>query len=312
MNRSSAIQYARVRGDAVPAPVRAADTVTGVAIVLALLSSLLWGVGDFAGGTASRRLPSLVVVLVSQFAGLVAVAGVATAHGAWRQPLTYLPWAIAAGLVGVTGLLAFYEALARGTMGVVSPIAALSILVPVVVGLAMGEWPTAVVGAGFVLAIVGVVAASGPERASGRSQRPVLLAAVAAVCFGTVLILIARGAESSAEMTMVAMRVASVAALAVVLLATRRSLPTPAPGARRGAGLWGVVVIAGIFDVSANLTYAYASQLSALTIVAILGSLYPAVTVLLARIVHGERMSRLQYGGIALALTGVALIAGGS
>lgn len=296
----------------------ATATVTGVAILLALLSSLFWGVGDFAGGTATRRLPALVVVLVSQAAGLVAVALVATAQGAWSQPLGYLPWAIAAGLVGVTGLLAFYEALARGTMGVVSPIAALSILVPVIVGLTLGEWPTAVVGAGFMLAIVGVVAASGPERAAGRSLRPVILAGVAAVCFGAVLILVARGAEGSAEMTMVAMRVASVTALCVVLLARRQRVlgtaaDTGAGTSRlRGARLWAVVVVAGLFDVAANLTFAYASQLSALTIVAILGSLYPAVTVLLARMIHGERMTRLQYGGIVVILAGVALIAGGT
>lgn len=296
----------------------ATATVTGVAIVLALLSSLFWGVGDFAGGTATRRLPALVVVFVSQSAGLVLVAVVATARGAWTEPLGYLPWAIAAGVVGVTGLLAFYEALARGTMGVVSPIAALSILVPVIVGLAMGEWPTAVVGTGFVLAIVGVVAASGPERAAGRSLRPVILAGVAAVCFGAVLILVARGAAGSAEMTMVAMRVASVTAVGLVLLARRRSATggesDTDDGAtqHRGARLWTVVLVAGVFDVAANLTFAYSSQLSALTIVAILGSLYPAVTVLLARAIHGERMARLQYGGIIATLAGVALIAAGT
>lgn len=286
-----------------------------MAIVLALLSSLFWGIGDFAGGTATRRLSALLVVLVSQAAGLIAVAVVATARGAWSAPLGYLPWAIAAGLVGVAGLLAFYEALARGTMGVVSPIAALSILVPVIVGLVLGEWPTAVVGAGFVLAIIGVVAASGPERAAGRSLRPVILAGVAAVCFGAVLILVARGAEGSAEMTMVAMRIASVTALGLVLLVKRRAvlgaLPDAGAPGLGGARLWTVVVVAGLFDVAANLVFAYASQLSALTIVAILGSLYPAVTVLLARAVHGERMTRLQYGGIAVILAGVALIAGG-
>lgn len=292
-------------------------------IALALLSSLLWGIGDFAGGTASRRRPALVVVVASQAVGLAAVAAVATVSGDWSQPLRYVPWAVAAGLVGVTGLLAFYQALASGTMGVVSPVAALSVVVPVVAGLALGQWPPPLVGIGFVLAIVGVVAASGPERSAGRSLKPVALAGVAAVCFGVVLILIAQGAESSPVMTMVAMRVASVGVLTVVLLAVFRRLRAQRPGTAAEAGPvrggraslfggWAVVAMAGLFDVGANLTYAYASTLSVLSIVAILGSLYPAVTVVLARIVHGERMTRLQQAGIAVALVGVGLIAGWS
>jgi drug/metabolite transporter (DMT)-like permease len=289
-------------------------------IVLALVSSLLWGVADFAGGTASRSRPALVVVAASQAVGLIAVAAVATVEGSWSEPLQYLPWAIAAGLVGATGLLTFYQALASGTMGVVSPIAALSVVVPVVVGLITGQWPPLVVGVGFVLAIAGVVAASGPERSAGRSLRPVALALVAAVCFGVVLILIAQGAATSPLMTMVAMRVTSVGVLSGVLLAvavgSRRRVATgSAPDSARAdarRGGWTVVAIAGLFDVGANLAFAVASTVSVLAIVAILGSLYPAVTVILARFVHGETMTRLQQAGIAVALIGVALIAGWS
>lgn len=283
-------------------------------IVLALVSSLLWGVGDFAGGTASRRRPALVVVAASQAVGLVAVSALATARGDWSTPLSYLPWAVAAGLVGATGLLAFYQALASGTMGVVSPIAALSVIVPVAVGLVLGQWPPVVVGAGFVCAIAGVVAASGPERASGRSLRPVALAVVAAACFGAVLILIAQGAQASPVMTMVAMRLASVTALSavIVVVVIRRRSAGAGAGLGSPRGGWAVVAIAGLFDVGANLAYAYASTLSVLSIVAILGSLYPAVTVVLARVVHGERMTRLQQAGIAVALVGVCLIAGWS
>ena len=98
-----------------------------MAALLALLSSLLWGGADFLGGTVSRRLPALLVVGASQFAGLLAITLVAVASGELDAPTGYLPWAVAAGIAGLIGLVAFYSALAMGTMGVVSPIAALGV-----------------------------------------------------------------------------------------------------------------------------------------------------------------------------------------
>lgn len=284
-----------------------------MSVVLALISSLLWGIGDFCGGTASRRVPTAVVVLVSQASGLLLALLAALATGAVTDPIGYLPWAVAAGLSGAAGLLLFYRAMAIGTMGVVSPIAALSVVIPVAVGLATGNWPSAVAGGGIVLAVVGVVAASGPERAAGRSIRPVVLAVISAVCFGVALLCIARGAAVSPVMTMVGMRVASVAPLAVFCLVLRvRGGLWESGAAHPGLRIWLLVVVAGLFDVSANLAFAVASTGAALAVVAVLGSLYPAVTVLLARVVHGERLARLQQAGVLLALVGVALIAGWS
>lgn len=291
-----------------------------VGIVLALVSSVLWGIGDFAGGTASRAMPALTVVFVSQAAGLAAAVVAAAAAGSITDPIGYLPWAITAGLAGSLGLLAFYQGLATGTMGIVSPIAALGVVVPVAVGLASGQWPSLLVGLGLALALAGVVAASGPERAAGRSLTPMVLALVAALCFGVTLLSIARGAAHSPLMTMVGMRIASVALMGVVFAVSRRRFRGPGigglespPARRRVAGrVWLLVGVAGIFDVTANLTFAVASTLSALTIVSILGSVYPAMTVLLARFVHGELLSRIQKAGVAVAVVGIALIAGWS
>jgi drug/metabolite transporter (DMT)-like permease len=302
------------RTDSAASREAAADSVPGVVVVLALMSSLLWGIADFSGGTASRRLPAIMVVLASQAIGLVPPAVAALAIGAWSAPAGYLPWAAAAGLTGMLGLLLFYRAMAIGTIGVVSPIAALSVVIPVAAGLATGHWPSAVAGAGIVLAVIGVVAASGPERAQGRSIRPVALAVVAAACFGTALLFIARGAEYSPLLTMVGMRVASVLPLGalVLVLRSRGGLVAVAPGPRAGWRTWALVAVAGVFDVSANLTFAVASTGGSLAVVAVLGSLYPAVTVVLAGLVHGERLARLQQAGVVLALAGVALIAGWS
>lgn len=274
---------------------------------LALCASLLWGAADFLGGTAARRLPATGVVLVSQGAALVGLLVVATATGAFGDPTGYLLWAISAALVGVVALTAFYAALAEGTMGVVAPIAALGVVVPVAVGLAQGDRPSVWQGVGVALAITGVVLASGPEVRGGAGRggsRPLVLAVVAAAGFGLVIVCVAHGAKVSTTMTLLVMRATSVAVLAplaalgtVAVRASRRDLP--------------LLVAIGAGDVLANAALAVASTRGLLSVVAVLSSLYPAVTVLLARAVHDERLSRVQTVGVTAALGGVVLIASG-
>lgn len=280
-----------------------------MSVLLALLSSLLWGAADFLGGALSRRYVAALVVGVSQAAGLVAITAVAAAAGELTADPAYLPWAVAAGLAGMTGLVCFYAALAAGTMGVVSPIAALGVAVPVLVGLARGERPATLQLVGIVIAVVGVLLASGPELSGRAGARPLLLAAVAAVGFGLALLFIAEGSRSSTLMTLVGMRCTSVSvmavALAVVLLRGRgRRL---APG-RRDVGL---VVVTGVADVAANLAFGLASTRGLVSVVAVLGSLYPVVTVLMARGLLGERLGRAQSIGVTGALAGVVMIAAG-
>jgi drug/metabolite transporter (DMT)-like permease len=280
-----------------------------VAVVLALLSSLLWGAADFLGGTVSRRRSAALVVGASQLVGLVSITVVAVAAGALGDDAGYLPWAVGAGLAGLVGLVCFYAALAAGTMGVVSPIAAMGVVVPVLVGLARGERPAPVQLAGILLAFAGVVLASGPELRGRAGARPLLLAAVAAAGFGLALLFIAEGSQSSTLMTLVTMRLTSVTVLAVVLAVAVRRRPRPELGLdRRDLGL---VAVIGVGDVAANLAFGLASTRGLVSVVAVLGSLYPVVTVLLARIVHGERLGAAQTVGVAGALAGVGLIAAG-
>jgi len=284
-----------------------------VAVVLALLSSVLWGASDFLGGLLSRRRAAGLVVGASQAVGLVAITLVALPAGAFDDPTGYLPWAVGAGIAGLVGLVCFYAALASGTMGVVSPIAALGVVVPVLVGLARGERPETVQLVGIAVAIVGVVLASGPELAGRAGVRPVLLAAVAALGFGLALLFIAEGSRSSTLMTLVTMRATSVsvAALALVLAVRRVSggrLERHRLRLDRPDLL--LVAVIGIGDVGANLAFGLASTRDDVSIVAVLGSLYPVVTVLLARVVLRERLGSAQSAGVALALGGVALIAG--
>jgi drug/metabolite transporter (DMT)-like permease len=272
-----------------------------VALALALLSSLLWGTSDFLGGTATKRLPAPLVVFCSQLAALLLIAPFVVVLGA--RPDAWWP-GVAAGLVGVVGLAAFYAALAVGTMGVVAPIAATGAVVPVVVGLARGESPSAPQVAGIVVALVGVVLASGPELTGRASMRPLLLAVLAAACFGTVAVLIAEGSKGPAGAALsmlLVMRVASVSVLGVVGFVRRTRVAV--------AGSSRVLALIGVFDVGANAAFAYASRQGLLSVVAVLASLYPVVTVLLAREVHGERLAGVQVLGAAGTLVGVALLA---
>lgn len=282
--------------------------------LLALLASLLWGTADFLGGTATRRLPVAGVVGVSQLVALLGLIPVAVLTGALDEPRDYLVPGLLAGTAGVVALAAFYRALAVGTMGVVAPVAALGVVVPIAAGLIDGESPALVQLAGIAVAVLGVVLASGPELSGeGRGGlEPLLLAGLSALGFGAVFVLIAEGTASgtlgSVVMTLLTMRFVSVLVLSTVLLVLLRARGT---GLGIGRADLPVLLAIGAFDVGANAAFAVASQSDLISVTAVLASLYPVVTVLLARRVHGERLVGLQVPGVVLALVGVVLLAAG-
>lgn len=271
--------------------------------MLALLSSLVWGSSDFLGGLRSRTLPAAAVVGWSQVVGLVTMTVVVLA-GHPLEGTAWLPYAVAAGLVGSVALAAFYAGLSSGTMGVVAPIAATGAAVPVLLGVAQGDQPSPLVWVGMAVAVVGTVLASGPELRGGVRARPVLLACVAAVGFGLVLFLIDRGARFSLVGQLWGMRLTSTLVYAGVALRFR-SLG----GVGRRDVLWLVPI--GVGDLGANLLFAAASTQGMVSVVSVLSSLYPVVTILLARVVLGERLRLVQNVGVALSLLGVVAIASG-
>jgi drug/metabolite transporter (DMT)-like permease len=280
---------------------------------LALLSSCLWGVSDFLGGTAARRLPVTSVLGLSQLTALILLVPLAFATGAVDAPRSYVLPAAVAGAVGIAALGMFFRALSTGTMGVVAPIAALGVAVPVVVGLVRGESPSTWQLAGIAVAVLGVVLASGPELSGegAGGATALLLAGGAAVGFGVVLLLVATASEGdsgSVLMTLLTMRLTSVLMLTVLLLSVARRRGWDLQVGRDDALL---ILAIGIFDVAANGTYAVASRSSLLSVAAVLASLYPVVTALLAYRVHGERLLRVQVVGVTASLLGVALLAGG-
>ncbi len=269
--------------------------------LLALASSAVWGTSDFLGGVAARRRPALAVVGVSQALALVVLTAVVAARGEVGIG-PWWPYAVAAGLTGTTALVSFYAALSTGTMGVVSPIAALGVVVPVGVGYATGERPGALAGLGILVAVVGVVLAGGPELSGGASRRPIGLALIAAVGFGATLTLLDRGASISLLHTLWGMRLTS----ATVFLAV-------ALGVRSIGGVTGrdlpLLLLIGCGDLLANGLYAFASSRGLVSLASVLGSLYPAATVVLARVVLDERLRTIQVVGIVGCLAGSALIA---
>jgi drug/metabolite transporter (DMT)-like permease len=277
-------------------------------VALALAASVSWGVSDFIGGLQTRRFSALSVLLVSQPVGLVLAFGVALAIGG--EPLSPGAFLLgcAAGATVVVALGAFYQAMALGSISVVSTVAALGVLVPVAGGVVLGEAPTGIQAAGAAIAVPAVVLVArepDPEwRAAGR--RSIGLAALAALGFGTFFLLIDRVAEHDPAWTIAAARVGGVTLLGIAALYARPKLPDA-----RGRVLAALLVI-GFFDVLANSLYAVATTHGILPLVSVAGSLYGAVTVLLARVVLRERLAPSQRVGFALAITGVALIAAGA
>ena len=282
-----------------------------MAALFALMASLIWGSSDFVGGVVSRRLRPLLVVGLAHGTAVLALVVVAAATTSFRAPLGYLPWAIAAGVVGAGGLTCFYQALATGTMGVVAPIASTGAILPVVVGLARGEAPSTFQLAGIGVAVIGVMLASGPELSGGATggRRSLALAGASALSFGTVLICLGEGSGHNVVMTLLTMRVASFAVVSTLVAA---SLLRRRPGAQRpDLRDLGIAAFIGWTDAAANGMYGIATRHGLVSVVAVLASLYPAVTVLLARIVHDERLRGVQAAGVACTLCGVVLLAAG-
>ncbi|NAZ84166.1 EamA family transporter [Kineococcus sp. R8] len=272
--------------------------------VLALVASLLWGAADFLGGTVSRRLRAVQVLAVSQVLATVVLVLVVTASGsAAGAPAGWLGWSVLAGVTWAGAMAALYSALARGTMGVVAPIAACGLVLPVVLGIAGGERPGPLQVLGVAVALVGVVGSAGPDLRSRSSTggKAVSLAFVAAVLFGVEIYAVARGSAASVPLTLLGMRLSAVVLVVSAALAHRRR------GGPVTARDLPPLLALGVLDLAATAAYALASRSGLVSVVAVLASLYPAVTVLLARQFHGERLSPPQRVGVVAVLGGAVL-----
>jgi drug/metabolite transporter (DMT)-like permease len=278
-----------------------------LAAALGFAAAVSWGFADFLGGLLTRRIALAAVLLVSQLTGLSAIA-VVVAVGTPETPAVgdIVP-ALIAGASQLVGIAALYGALALGTMSVISPISASgAAILPVIVGIATGERPTSLQYAGMAAALVGAVLATrtaGEPAAGPASRRALALAAVAALGFGGFYV----GMDAAVDggdpyWSLLAARTTAAVLLVGVLVALRprldaRRVDVPA------------LALIGILDVTANACFTLGADTGLLSVVSVLASLYPVTTVVLARAVLGERLGAVQAAGVAIALTGVALIA---
>ncbi|WP_330329275.1 DMT family transporter [Streptomyces sp. NBC_00536] len=284
--------------------------------LFALATAILWGLADFGGGLLTRRIPALTVVVASQAVAVVVLGSIVLGTGAWREAGPQLWFAVAAGLVGPLAMLSFYKALALGPMGVVSPLGSLGVVVPVGVGLMLGERPGLGQIAGIAVALVGILLAGGPELRGAPVQRQALLLTLgAAFGFGAVMALISEASSglTSLFLALFVQRVTNVAAGGAALWASaRRGNPVLPAGGR--STLWSMLpalAFVGLADVAANGTYSVAAQNGPVTVAAVLSSLYPVITAFAAFALLKERLRTVQAAGAGLALAGTVLLAAG-
>jgi drug/metabolite transporter (DMT)-like permease len=250
----------------------------------------------------------MLVISVTQTAGLILMGVLVLAFGPAPPEAKRLLYGAAAGLVGVGGLAAFYRGMAIGTMGVITPITATAVMVPVTVGLIQGERPSALQGAGIGLALVGVVVASlEPERKVLHDRRisaGVGFALIAALCFGSSLTGVHAAAVGGPLWATLAMRAAAVPVAIAIAFTTRARV-------RGSLRLWPLLIAVGVVDTGATLLFGAAGNRGLLSVVAVLASLYPVIVAILARIFLDERLAPSQLAGAAGALLGIALISAG-
>ena len=275
------------------------------AIVLALGAAVSYGVGDFLGGLTSRRAHVLAVLLLSQAVGAAAVAVWVLVAGEPFLGSSAALAAVAAGLCGLLGLGGLYRGMAIGAMGVVAPISAIAAAIPFTVGILRGERPSSLQIVGALVAVLGLALVSRPEGGVGaRIASGVGLALVAALGFGFYFVFLDIAADDSASWAVLVARLTSSIVALVATLAVGASLAM----SRR---VLIAVLAVGACDVGANVLFALASTRGLVSVVSVLTSLYPAVTVALAALLLHERLGRVQLAGAAAVLTGAALLAAG-
>ncbi|MDH3498660.1 MAG: EamA/RhaT family transporter [Acidimicrobiia bacterium] len=277
-----------------------------MAVVAAFISPLLFSVADFAGGFATRRTPARKVVLFSQTAGLVTVIAVAALAVAESVSPADHGWGAAGGILGMIGLLFFYQGMADRRVSVVSPLAGLTGAgVPILFGLVTGERPRLMAAIGVLLALPPILLISTMPAASWEGslwRGGAMYGLAGGAGFGGCFVLISRAASGSGLWPLVSARATTVGVMGLLLIVTRSIRPPPTVQLP-------LIVAVGVTDVLANMAFLIATRGTLLVLAAVITALYPASTLLLARVVLGERTSPVQRLGLSFAAAAVVAIA---
>ena len=289
-------------------------------ILLALTASLAWGFSDYVGGVASRSLRVPVVMSLSMLAGCAVVVPVALLSGAPEFQGAEAAWSVVAGVVAVGALGLMFAAMAVGAISIVGPVSACGVAIPVLIGLARGEQPSALQLAGIAVATLGVVLASIERGADGRPGRLVAglgLALASAVCVGLWFVTLDLAAAHDPYWASMVSRLTTTAVAVLLAVAWRRRAPADGAAAARSS-LRGaarpvvlLVLVAGLSDAVGEMTFAVSTTFGFISVVSVIASLYPAFMVLFAALFLHERPARHQVVGVAGALLGIALISAG-
>ena len=281
--------------------------------LLAFVSSLLYGAADFTGGLATRRAGVLSVVAVSQLSGLVLLLLLLPFLPTASPSRADLLWGVSAALAGSVGVALLYHALAIGRMAVVAPTTAVcAVAIPTLVSVALGERPGPLAVAGILLGVGSIVLGSqqteseaGAHELHSRSRLPtgVGIALASGVAIGLFFLSLARTRPEAGMWPILMSRATSVTLFGAAAIVGRRSLRMP--------GALGLTLVCGVVDMAANALYIVAARSGPLSVVVTLSSLYPASTVLLARVFLGERLNAWQVAGAGCALAAIALIVSG-
>lgn len=270
-------------------------------IIFALLAAVGWGSGDFTGGLAARRVGAFHTILIAYSVGLLALVVVALATFEMLPPLADLLWGALAGLLGLVGLGFLLRGFATGRMGIVAPVSAvLAAAIPVIFAAFTEGLPRQIQLIGFGLALAGIWLLSRPERLGGRPAG-LGLALLAGLGFGTFFTALSQIGPSAVFWPLVAGRLAACALLVAAAIATRRPIVPPRLP-------FGLLALDGMLDVGGNLFFLLATQSGRLDVAAVLGSLYPAVTAILAWLVAKEHMTSQQMVGVTAAVLAIVLI----
>jgi drug/metabolite transporter (DMT)-like permease len=277
-------------------------------LLLALAASVVWGTSDFVGGLTSRGRAAVTVMALSQVIGLAGLSVVLLIAGRAWPGAAIVPWAVMAGFGTGLGVLCLYQALSIGPMSIVAPLTALAAIVPVGVGIAGGDRPSWLQGVGMAAAVAGcfLAARSSADGSMAVRRSGIVFALLAAALIGVGIVGIDRASDHDVLWGLEIARGVAVVLIGMLALALRGPRRMRAE-ARPVAPL----VLIGTFDVTANGLFGWASTLGLLSVVSVLGSVYPVMTVLLARIVLGERMTPTQGAGVVAAFGGIALLVGG-